>query len=206
MSFNEQNTIENALVNLLKGQQNDALHDDHAPYSSPVIPHHSSLRYQYIHGENLALYGKQPQDVFVDTWLKDALCRLNKPLAANPDLADEVIHRLRGVLLEAGYSGLIRANEIFQDWLLGRISMPLGKDGEHVTIHLLDFELGSVAQHRRTGRDTTEYAYRAKKRRASAAPEDAAGNPAIFCGVLYRQAGRRQAEFQNQDSAPLPAI
>ena len=66
-------------------------------------------------------YGKQPQDVFVDTWLKDALCRLNKPLAANPDLADEVIHRLRGVLLEAGYSGLIRANEIFQDWLLGPV-------------------------------------------------------------------------------------
>lgn len=140
MSFNEQNTIENALVNLLKGQQNDALHDDHAPYGSPVIPHHSSLRYQYVHGDNLALYGKQPQDVFVDTWLKDALCRLNKPLAANPDLADEVIHRLRGVLLEAGYSGLIRANEIFQDWLLGRISMPLGKDGEHITIHLLDFD------------------------------------------------------------------
>lgn len=51
-----------------------------------------------------------------------------------------MIHRLRGVLLEAGYSGLIWANEIFQDWLLGRISMPLGKDGEHITIHLLDFD------------------------------------------------------------------
>jgi type I restriction enzyme R subunit len=65
---------------------------------------------------------------------------LNKPLAANPDLADEVIHRMRGVLLETSYSGLVRANEIFQDWLLGRTSMPLGKDGEHITIHLIDFD------------------------------------------------------------------
>jgi type I restriction enzyme R subunit len=111
-----------------------------AEETAEYIAGNRDLKWKYVHGENLVLYGKQPQDVFVDTWLKDALCRLNKPLAANPDLADEVIHRLRGVLLEAGYSGLIRANEIFQDWLLGRISMPLGKDGEHITIHLLDFD------------------------------------------------------------------
>lgn len=146
MSFNEMNTIENALRDHLCGRQRNEggrmneVREDTAPYDSSFTLHPSSFRWKYIHGENLVLHGKQSQDVFVDTWLKDALCRLNKPLAANPDLADEVIHRLRGVLLEAGYSGLIRANEIFQDWLLGRISMPLGKDGEHITIHLLDFD------------------------------------------------------------------
>jgi type I restriction enzyme R subunit len=140
MSFNEMNTIENALRDHLVGKPVTVQTGMVAEETAEYIAGNKDLKWKYVHGENLVLYGKQPQDVFVDTWLKDALCRLNKPLAANPDLADEVIHRLRGVLLEAGYSGLIRANEIFQDWLLGRISMPLGKDGEHITIHLLDFD------------------------------------------------------------------
>ncbi|MGV6853185.1 MAG: type I restriction endonuclease subunit R [bacterium] len=140
MNFNEMNTIENALRDHLVGKPVTAQTGMVAEETAEYIASNRDLKWKYVHGENLVLYGKQPQDVFVDTWLKDALCRLNKPLAADPDLADEVIHRLRGVLLEAGYSGLIRANEIFQDWLLGRISMPLGKDGEHITIHLLDFD------------------------------------------------------------------
>ena len=144
MTFTEQNTIENAIRDHLCGiltekdksdvTGNEVREETESFGSFPFPP------WKFVHGEDLILYGRQPQDVFVDTWLKDALCRLNKPLKANPDLADEVIHRMRGVLLEAGYSGLIRANEIFQDWLLGRVSMPLGKDGEHITIHLIDFD------------------------------------------------------------------
>ena len=140
MSFNEMNTIENALRDHLVGKPVTAQTGMVAEETAEYIASNRDLKWKYVHGENLVLYGKQPQDVFVDTWLKETLCRLNKPLAANPDLADEVIHRMRGVLLEAGYSGLIRANEIFQDWLLGRVSMPLGKDGEHITIHLIDFD------------------------------------------------------------------
>ena len=140
MSFNEMNTIENALRDHLVGKPVTAQTGMVAEETAEYIAGNRDLKWKYVHGENLVLYGKQPQDVFVDIWLKEALCRLNKPLAANSDLADEVIHRLRGVLLEAGYSGLIRANEIFQDWLLGRVSMPLGKDGEHITIHLIDFD------------------------------------------------------------------
>ena len=140
MSFNEMNTIENALRDHLVGKPVTVQTGMVAEETAEYIASNRDLKWKYVHGENLVLYGKQPQDVFVDTWLKETLCRLNKPLAANPDLADEVIHRLRGVLLEAGYSGLIRANEIFQDWLLGRVSMPLGKDGEHITIHLIDFD------------------------------------------------------------------
>ena len=140
MSFNEMNTIENALRDQLVGKPVTVQTGMVAEETAEYIASNRDLKWKYVHGENLVLYGKQPQDVFVDTWLKETLCRLNKPLAANPDLADEVIHRMRGVLLEAGYSGLIRANEIFQDWLLGRVSMPLGKDGEHITIHLIDFD------------------------------------------------------------------
>ncbi len=146
MTFNEQNTIENALRDHLcekiktEGRRTNEVRESTDSYDSSFSLKPPSLKWKYVHGENLVLYGKQPQDVFVDTWLKEALCRLNKPLEANPDLADEVIHRLRGILLEAGYSGLVRANEIFQEWLLGRVSMPLGKDGEHITIHLIDFD------------------------------------------------------------------
>ena len=143
MTFNEQNTIENALRDHLIGGMKDEggrineVREDSPPYGSSFSPQPSSFfpPWKFVHGDDLVLHGKQPQDVFVDTWLKESLCRLNKPLSANPDLADEVIHRMRGVLLEASYSGLIRANEIFQDWLLGRTSMPLGKDGEHITIN-----------------------------------------------------------------------
>ncbi len=140
MSFNEMNTIENALRDHLVGKPVTTQTGIMAEETAEYIADSRDLKWKYVNGENLVLYGKQAQDVFVDTWLKDALCRLNKPLAANPDLADEVIHRLRGVLLVAGYSGLIRANEIFHEWLLGRVSMPLGKDGEHITIHLVDFD------------------------------------------------------------------
>ena len=141
MSFNEMNTIENALRDYLVGKPVTAQTGVVAEEAVEYIAGNRDLKWKYVHGESLLLYGKKPQDVFVDTWLKDALCLLNKPLVANPDLADEVIHRLRSVLLDGGYSGLIRANEIFQDWLLGRMSMPLGKDGEHITIHLLDFDI-----------------------------------------------------------------
>ena len=119
MSFNEMNTIENALRDHLVGKPVTAQTGMVAEETAEYIAGNRDLKWKYVHGENLVLYGKQPQDVFVDTWLKNALCRLNKPLAANPDLADEVIHRLRaccGRRVTAGLSG----QEIFQDWLLGR--------------------------------------------------------------------------------------
>ena len=139
MTFNEQNTIENALRDQLcrmkKTAESSALNTEDRPYQAG-----KGEKWQFVHGDDLELHGKQPQDVFVDSWLKKALCRLNPVIEENPDLADEVIHRMRGVLLDAGYSGLINANERFMDWLLGKITMPIGVDGEHVTIHLIDFE------------------------------------------------------------------
>lgn len=140
MSFNEANTIENAIRDQLVGKairfSDGAVADGAVEYVAQT----GEPKWTYVHGDSLILHGKEPQDVFVDSWLKEALCRLNKPLYDNPDMADEVIHRMRGVILDANYSGLIRANELFHEWLLGRVSMPLGKNGEHITIHLIDFD------------------------------------------------------------------
>lgn len=114
--FNEANTIEEAIRDRLS-----ALPDDN---------------WAFIRGSELP---RETQDVLVESWLKEALCRLNPDIANDPEKADEVIYKLRGVLLEASHSGLVRANELFTEWLRGEKSMPLGKDGEHITINLIDY-------------------------------------------------------------------
>lgn len=114
--FNEANTIEDAIRDRLAALSN--------------------VKWTFIHGADLP---RESQDVLVESWLKEALCRLNPDIAKDPEKADEVIYKLRGVLLEANHSGLVRANELFTEWLRGEKSMPLGKDGEHITINLIDY-------------------------------------------------------------------
>ena len=82
---------------------------------------------------------RQPSDVLVEPWLRQALINLNPEIAAQPDRADEVIYALRAILLAVGTDGLVRANENFTQWLRGEKTMPFGPNGEHVPIRLLDF-------------------------------------------------------------------
>lgn len=114
--FNEQTVTENGVINRLKQL--------------------SGVKWNYCHGETLP---NQVNNIFVDEWLKDALCSLNPNIAAQPDYADEVILKLRGLILEARHSGLVRANENFTEWLLAEKTLPFGQDGEHVTSNLIDF-------------------------------------------------------------------
>ncbi|MCY3770146.1 MAG: HsdR family type I site-specific deoxyribonuclease [Gammaproteobacteria bacterium] len=114
--FNEANTIEEAVCDRLS-----------------ALPR---VKWAFIHSNDLP---REPQDVLIETWLKEATCRLNPDIAKDTEKADEVIYKLRGVLLEASHSGLVRANELFTEWARGEKSMPLGKDGEHITIHLIDY-------------------------------------------------------------------
>ncbi|OSQ35489.1 type I restriction endonuclease subunit R [Thalassospira mesophila] len=115
--FNEANTIEEAIRDRLS-----------------ALPGNN---WAFIHGADLP---REAQDVLIGSWLKDALCRLNSDIDKDPEKADEVIYKLRGVLVEARHSGLVRANELFTEWLRGEKSMPLGKDGEHITINLIDYD------------------------------------------------------------------
>lgn len=114
--FTEQTVTENGIIDRLKQL--------------------GGVEWNYCHGESLP---KQANDVFVDEWLKEALCRLNPAIDANPDYADQVIHKLRGVVLESRHTGLVQANENFSAWLLAEKSLPYGENGEHVTINLIDF-------------------------------------------------------------------
>jgi type I restriction enzyme R subunit len=100
---------------------------------------------------------RQPQDVFVERYVREALIRLNPAIAEQPSRADEVIYKLRAIVLGVRSDGLVRANEEFTAWLRGERSMPFGPHHEHVTVRLLDFaDLG--ANHYVA---TTQYTFRA---------------------------------------------
>jgi type I restriction enzyme, R subunit len=72
--------------------------------------------------------------------VREALIRLNPEIAAQPDRADEVLYKLRAIVLGVRSDGLVKANEEFTAWLRGERSMPFGPNHEHVTVRLIDFE------------------------------------------------------------------
>lgn len=80
------------------------------------------------------------QDVLVEPEVRDALVRLNPAISADPELADEVLYRLTGLIRSARGEGVVKANEDFRSWLLGERTMPFGQDHEHVAVQLVDFD------------------------------------------------------------------
>lgn len=114
MTFNESNTVEALIRDLLK-----------------------SIGWLFVDRDTLP---RQQQDVLVDSHLRDALVRLNPAIAQRPERADEVLYRLRAAIMTVRDTGLVKANEEFAAWLLGERSMPFGENGEHVTIRLIDFD------------------------------------------------------------------
>jgi type I restriction enzyme R subunit len=139
--FNEQNTVENYIVNLLTGTTPPSAtgretHQDAAPY----IPLGRNPKGAGWHFVNALELPRRINDVFIEPYLRQALIRLNPEIAAQPERADEVLYKLRAIVLAVRSDGLIRANEEFTAWLRGDRSMPFGENNQHVTVRLLDFE------------------------------------------------------------------
>ncbi len=99
---------------------------------------YDTVKWKYVQAD---LLQRDLTEVFVEKELKAALCRLNPDIAANPDRADEVIHKLRAILITVNNVGLVRANEEFAKWLRNEVTLPIGKNNEHVTINLIDFNV-----------------------------------------------------------------
>ena len=130
MSFNELNSVENYIIKELTGV---------------------NLNTNEV-SEEATFYGcfwkyKSPQDlnrsvneVLLESELKQSLIRLNPEITRNPDLADEVIYKLRAILISVHQVGLVRANEEFFKWLQGDKTMPFGENNRHVPVRLMDFE------------------------------------------------------------------
>lgn len=86
----------------------------------------------YIPAHNLP---RDLKDVMVEPMVKNALIRLNPVIAENPVRADEVIYKLRNIILSARPHDVVTQNEAFKKLVFEENSFPFGKDGEHVTIN-----------------------------------------------------------------------
>ncbi len=106
--FNEDNTIEKMLLMTL--QKNG---------------------WKYIEAENLP---RQYNDVMVEPMVKEALIRLNPVIAKDPSLADEVIYKLRALILSTQAHDLVTRNEKFKKLIFEENSFPFGENGRMVPI------------------------------------------------------------------------
>lgn len=131
MTFTEANTVEAFLRDRLAGPVRGARAGVVAEPSGAY-----GLGWRYVAAADLP---RQPQDVLVEGWTREALIRLNPEIAAQPDRAEDVLYKLRAIWLGVRSDGLVKANEEFAAWLCGERSMPFGPNGEHITIRLIDF-------------------------------------------------------------------
>lgn len=135
MTFTEASTVENLLRDLLCGGVTH--HTAAGPGLARKGGKLAGLGWHYLAPANLP---RQPHEVFVEDWVRDALIRLNPEIAAVPDRADEVLYKLRAIVLAVRSDGLLKANEELTAWLRGDRSMPFGPNHEHVTVRLVDFD------------------------------------------------------------------
>ena len=98
--------------------------------------HIGTLGWIYTDDEPL---GRPLDSVFLVDDLEAALIRLNPEIAEQPSRAEEVIGRLRAVLLGVRNDGLVAANEEFVAWLCGRRTMKYIGSDRDVQVNLIDF-------------------------------------------------------------------
>ena len=145
------------LIFLLLLSSNATLYAAKSPSESQTSWFNEKDPFKQIKAGNVS---EADQRSFIDErapTLRQALIRLNPEIAARPGLADEVLYRLRAILLTVRGEGLVRANEEFTTWLRGEHSMPFGPRNEHVPVRLIDFERPENNQYV----VTTQYTFRA---------------------------------------------
>jgi len=136
MTFTESNTVEQMILDAasgLVGTPRQTAQQKLPLYKKDSVG--SSLRWTLASPTEVP---RQPGEVMVESWVRDALVKLNPEIATQPDRADEVIYNLRAILLAVQADGLVRANENFMAWLRGEKTMPFGRNGEHVPVRLVD--------------------------------------------------------------------
>lgn len=106
--FNEDNTIEQMLISSLKNNG-----------------------WKYVPAEELP---RNYSDVMVEPMVKEALIRLNPEIAEEPSRADEVIYKLRTIILSVQAHNLVTQNELFKKMMFETNSYPFGKDGRMIPI------------------------------------------------------------------------
>ena len=106
--FNEDNTIEQMIISSLENNG-----------------------WKYIPAEELP---RNYSDVMVEPMVKEALIRLNPEIAGEPSRADEVIYKLRTIILSVQAHNLVTQNELFKKMMFETNSYPFGKNGRMIPI------------------------------------------------------------------------
>ena len=106
--FNEDNTVEQMILDTLKNNG-----------------------WKYVPADELP---RAYTDVLVEPLVKQALIRLNPEIAEDPSRADEVIYKLRTLILTVQPHNLVTQNELFKKMVFEENSYPFGKDGRMVPI------------------------------------------------------------------------
>ena len=131
MGFTELNSVEYFIikqmtgVNLNQGQVAE----------TPLKPYGADWQFQ-----SPEQIGRGVNEVLVESQVKEALIRLNPEIQGKPEFADEVIYKLRAILISVNQIGLVKANEEFFLWLTGEKTMPFGENNRHVSVRLIDFD------------------------------------------------------------------
>lgn len=152
--FTESNTVEAYVRDLLAGPIKAVPANTAQEPQTSYGPSSKGIGWRYAAPAEVP---RQIQEVLVEPWLRDALIRLNPEIAAQPDRADEVLYKLRAIVLSVRSDGLIRANEEMTAWMRGERSMPFGSNNEHVPVRLID--LDDLAQNQYIV--TQQFTYRA---------------------------------------------
>src|SRR6185436_14193343 len=119
MTFNEANTVEAFVRDRLCGGVTH--HTAVGPGLARRLGNLSGAGWHYVSRQNLP---RQTGEVLVEDHLREALVRLNPEIAAQPDRADDVLYKLRAIIMSVRSDGLVKANEEFAAWLTGDRSMP----------------------------------------------------------------------------------
>src|SRR6478735_4533268 len=76
----------------------------------------SEMGWTFVVGDDLP---RDYSEVLIESHLLEALSRLNPQIKANPHYADEILPKLRAVILSVIDDGLMAANERMMSWLKG---------------------------------------------------------------------------------------
>lgn len=130
MSFNELNSVEHYIIHNLSG-----VNLNHQNWEEEKVPY--GFQWVYKSADKLK---RGVNEVIEEEELRNALIRINPEIANQPERADEVIYKLRAILISVNQTGLVRANEEFHKWIVGEKTMPFGDNNRHVPVRLVDFE------------------------------------------------------------------
>ena len=109
-NFNEDNTVEKMTILAL-----------------------GTMGWKYVAPEDLK---REQSDVLVESMLKEALIRLNPEIKEDPSRADEVIYKIRSLILPCQAHDLVTYNELFKKLVFENNSFPFGENGRMVPIKI----------------------------------------------------------------------